>query len=113
MIDLCDAQIENEYGFCGFNDKAYLQHLVDTARASLGDEAVLFTTDPPNVVTMGGLYGDDVISCVHIHLANSTFHPPHTKYRTFYFCCPHESWCFARPGRCFIELLEQMHPECC
>ncbi|KAK9915942.1 hypothetical protein WJX75_006251 [Coccomyxa subellipsoidea] len=58
------TQIENEYGFCGFNDKAYLQHLVDTARASLGDEAVLFTTDPPNVVTMGGLYGDDVISVV-------------------------------------------------
>lgn len=60
----CLGQIENEYGFCGFNDKAYLQHLVDTARASLGSEAILFTTDPPNVVTMGGLYGDDVISCV-------------------------------------------------
>ncbi|CAL8469886.1 g9428 [Coccomyxa elongata] len=58
------TQIENEYGFCGFNDKAYLQHLVDTARASLGSEAILFTTDPPNVVTMGGLYGDDVISVV-------------------------------------------------
>lgn len=57
------GQIENEYGFCGFNDKAYLQHLADTARASLGAEAVLFTTDPPNAVTMGGLYGDDVISC--------------------------------------------------
>ena len=57
------AQIENEYGFCGFNDKAYLQHLADTARASLGKEAVLFTTDPPNAVTMGGLYGDDVVSC--------------------------------------------------
>ena len=57
------AQIENEYGFCGFNDKTYLQHLADTARASLGKEAVLFTTDPPNAVTMGGLYGDDVVSC--------------------------------------------------
>ena len=67
-IQSCDAQIENEYGFCGFNDKAYLQHLVDTARASLGDEAVLFTTDPPNVVTMGGLYGDDVISCALVIL---------------------------------------------
>ncbi len=55
-------QIENEYGFCGFNDKDYLQNLVDITRASLGKEAVLFTTDPPNVVTMGGLYGDDVIS---------------------------------------------------
>jgi beta-galactosidase len=58
-------QLENEYGFCGFNDKVYLQHLASTARASLGSEAVLFTTDPPNVVTMGGLYGDDVISCAH------------------------------------------------
>ncbi len=56
------AQIENEYGFCGFNDKDYLQNLVDITRASLGQEAILFTTDPPNVVTMGGLYGDDVIS---------------------------------------------------
>ena len=55
-------QIENEYGFCGFNDKAYIQNLVDITRASLGKEATLFTTDPPNVVTMGGLYGDDVIS---------------------------------------------------
>ncbi len=55
-------QIENEYGFCGFNDKDYLQNLVDITRASLGKEATLFTTDPPNVVTMGGLYGDDVIS---------------------------------------------------
>lgn len=56
------VQIENEYGFCGFNDKDYLQNLVDITRASLGKEAILFTTDPPNVVTMGGLYGDDVIS---------------------------------------------------
>lgn len=66
------VQIENEYGFCGFNDKAYLAHLRDTARASLGDEAVLFTTDPPNVVTMGGLYGDDVLSCVAPSLALNT-----------------------------------------
>ena len=58
----CALQIENEYGFCGFNDKVYLQHLAATARQSLGKQAVLFTTDPPNVVTMGGLYGDDVIS---------------------------------------------------
>ncbi|CAL5218934.1 g683 [Coccomyxa viridis] len=58
------TQIENEYGFCGFNDKDYLQNLVDITRASLGKEAILFTTDPPNVVTMGGLYGDDVISIV-------------------------------------------------
>ena len=64
---VCISQIENEYGFCGFNDKAYLGHLRDTARASLGSEAILFTTDPPNVVTMGGLYGDDVVSCAPSH----------------------------------------------
>ena len=46
-------------------------------------------------------------------LQTQIFHPLHTTCRTFYFCCPHESWCRVRSGRCFIELLEQTHPECC
>ncbi len=57
------AQIENEYGFCGFNDKAYLRHLVDTAREALGPEAVLFTTDPPQVAPIGSLDGEEVLTC--------------------------------------------------
>ena len=29
-------QIENEYGFCGFNDKDYLQNLVDITQCISG-----------------------------------------------------------------------------
>ena len=57
------AQIENEYGFCPFNDKVYLRHLVDLARKALGSDAVLFTTDPPQVTEIGSLRGEEVLTC--------------------------------------------------
>ena len=47
-------QIENEYGFCGFNDKDYLQNLVDITRASLGKEATLVHHRPSECSHHGG-----------------------------------------------------------
>ena len=55
--------MENEYGFCG-DDKAYLRHLVALARAHLGDDVLLFTTDPPGVAAKGTLAGDEVYTVV-------------------------------------------------
>ena len=55
-------QIENEYGYCG-SDKAYLRHLLATARQQLGDDVILFTTDPPDIAHLGSLPGDDVFTC--------------------------------------------------
>ena len=41
-------QLENEYGSYGC-DKTYLNALRDKAQAQLGSDAVLYTTDPPEV----------------------------------------------------------------
>lgn len=51
--------MENEYGFCGDN-KDYLQHLVATARTHLGNDIILYTTDPPGVINRGTLAGGEV-----------------------------------------------------
>eukprot|EP00887_Chlorella_sp_A99_P001001 scaffold5.g1001.t1 len=51
--------VENEYGYCG-SDKAYLAHLVASARHHLGPEALLYTTDPPSQIQRGTLAGDAV-----------------------------------------------------
>ena len=58
----CVLQIENEYGYCG-SDRAYLRSLLATARQQLGDGAILFTTDPPDLVHLGSLSGDGVFTC--------------------------------------------------
>ena len=63
----CARQIENEYGFCNFNDKVYLRHLAASARKAFGADAVLFTTDPPQVTAIGSLYGDEVLTCAQQH----------------------------------------------
>ena len=55
------VQIENEYGFVG-GDLNYVRHLVGLARGILGQEAILFTTDPPPVVQKGSLPGDEVFT---------------------------------------------------
>ena len=53
--------MENEYGFIGdAHDKHYMRHLVKLARKALGDEIVLFTTDPPGNVEKGSLPGDEI-----------------------------------------------------
>ena len=54
-------QLENEYGFIGdVHDKQYMRHVVKLARKALGDEIVLFTTDPPPVVEKGSLPDDEI-----------------------------------------------------
>lgn len=59
------VQLENEYGFIGdAKDKHYMRHLVKLARKALGDEIVLFTTDPPGNVEKGSLPGDEIFSVV-------------------------------------------------
>ena len=59
-------QLENEYGFLRVeNDKRYMRHLVHLARRDLGDDILLFTTDPPPVLEYGSLPGDEIyrLSC--------------------------------------------------
>ena len=54
-------QLENEYGFIGnADDKHYMRHLVKLARKALGDEIVLFTTDPPPNVEKGSLPDEEI-----------------------------------------------------
>ena len=55
-------QVENEYGYCG-SDKAYLRHLLASARQQLGGNVILFTTDPPDLAHLGSLPGDAVYTC--------------------------------------------------
>ncbi|EIE22122.1 hypothetical protein COCSUDRAFT_1093, partial [Coccomyxa subellipsoidea C-169] len=57
------VQVENEFGFVGPNEK-YMRHLVGTVRASLGDDALIYTTDPPPNIAKGTLPGDEVLSVV-------------------------------------------------
>jgi beta-galactosidase len=47
----------------GPNEK-YMRHLLQTARASLGDTAVIYTTDPPTNINKGSLAGDEVYRCI-------------------------------------------------
>ena len=54
------VQVENEFGFVGPNEP-YLRHITDTARQGLGNEVVLYSTDPPSVITKGTLGGSDGI----------------------------------------------------
>lgn len=57
------VQVENEYGFCGEN-KSYLRHLIRLARTHLGEDIVLFTTDPPEIAAKGSIAGDAVYTVV-------------------------------------------------
>ena len=52
-------QVENEYGYCG-SDAAYIRHLLTTAKASLGEDVIFFTTDPPSLAAAGSLPGDEL-----------------------------------------------------
>ena len=53
------SQVENEYGYCG-SDASYIRHLVQEARQILGDDVILYTTDPPTLAADGSLPGDEV-----------------------------------------------------
>ncbi len=52
-------QVENEYGYCG-SDSGYIRHLVQVAREILGDDVILYTTDPPTLAEAGSLSGKEV-----------------------------------------------------
>ena len=52
-------QVENEYGYCG-SDSGYIRHLVQVARGILGDDVILYTTDPPTLAEAGSLSGKEV-----------------------------------------------------
>lgn len=57
------AQVENEYGFCDNSpDLPYLTFLRDLAAEILGEETILYTTDPPYVVEKGSMWGKQVYS---------------------------------------------------
>lgn len=53
------CQIENEYGTWG-DSKPYIRHLAATARAALGNDALLYTTDAHWLLERGSLPGDEV-----------------------------------------------------
>ena len=55
---LC-LQVENEFGFVGPNEK-YMKHLVETVRTVLGNDFIIYTTDPPPNIAKGSLAGDAV-----------------------------------------------------
>lgn len=66
--------MENEYGYCG-SDPAYIRHLLGTARAALGDDVILFTTDPPALAASGSLPGGELFTCAdsrnsNVHMTN-------------------------------------------
>lgn len=52
-------QVENEFGFVGPNE-AYMKHLVGTVRAALGNDVIIYTTDPPPNIAKGSIAGDSV-----------------------------------------------------
>ena len=52
-------QVENEYGYCG-NDSSYIRHLVRVARGILGNDVILYTTDPPTLAAAGSVPSGEV-----------------------------------------------------
>ncbi|KAK9787022.1 hypothetical protein WJX73_010761 [Symbiochloris irregularis] len=59
-------QLENELGFAneGRHMQDYLRHLYKAARKHLGQEVLIYTTDPPPNVEKGSLMGEDVFTAV-------------------------------------------------
>lgn len=67
---LTAVQLENELGFVnGPDNQAYLRHLYKVARSHLGQDVLIYTTDPPPNVAKGSLQGEEVYTCVlgHMH----------------------------------------------
>lgn len=58
MWSIC-SQVENEFGFVGPNEK-YMKHLVGTVRAVLGNDFIIYTTDPPPNIAKGSIADDSV-----------------------------------------------------
>ncbi len=57
------VQIENEFGFIGPN-VPYLKELLRIARANLGEDVIIYTTDPPPRLANGTIPGPDVYTWV-------------------------------------------------
>ncbi len=67
------VQLENEYGYCepayGIQRaRNYMRALKRLARQGLGEEVVLYTTDPPYLLNEGSLPGDEVYRCVLVEV---------------------------------------------
>ena len=58
-MGLTCSQVENEFGFVGPNEK-YMKHLVGTVRAVLGNDFIIYTTDPPPNIAKGSIADDSV-----------------------------------------------------
>jgi beta-galactosidase len=63
------VQVENEFGSYGNvqsnpSDKMYMEHLVQLARANLGEDVIIYTTDGGNLgyMSRGSLNGSAVYS---------------------------------------------------
>lgn len=52
-------QVENEYGYCG-SDSSYIRHLIQVAGGILGNDVILYTTDPPTLAAAGSVPGSEV-----------------------------------------------------
>ena len=63
------VQLENEYGYCEpaytiERSRRYMRALKAMARQGLGDNVILYTTDPPYLLNEGSLPGDEVYRLV-------------------------------------------------
>lgn len=102
-------QVENEYGYCG-SSKAYLQNLIAVARATLGQETVIFTTDPPYNVGKGSLAGDKVYTCV---LPSPLYLPrkPTLTVASSCLACSNSNYCVPALSTLWFQNVFQTLPE--
>ncbi|GBG61457.1 hypothetical protein CBR_g21802 [Chara braunii] len=98
------VQVENEFGAYrpSKNESQYLKHLVNRAKAALGNDVVIYTTDQPPSITFGSLPGGSVYSAVDFGMyqdsaaafkiqkdfnAPGPSPPMNTEYYTGWFTC--------------------------
>ena len=46
-----------------------MRHLLSLAKATLGEDTIYYTTDPPPNVAKGSLPGDELFTCDQLHLS--------------------------------------------
>ena len=124
-------QIENEFGFIG-PDEAYIAHFTALARELLGNDTVLYTTDPPPVIALGGakdagLYrsafltyavvyfpAHDVATRCHVHLGSTISDLILCRYlRLLCFCYAfNPSWPFTLIRELFVLRIPLSEASC-
>ena len=62
----CVLQIENEFGFVGPNEK-YMRHLLNTAQASLGSTAIIYTRIRPQTLPRAHCWRRSVQARARLH----------------------------------------------